>query len=337
MTWWDARWKTSLYRRKKVSFYYDLYGLYAIKEQVQDPIKNSMFTSEEVVNNSHLIDRTVARTLSAKLSYQTALSTDRIHSRLARISWGTWIIVSGTTLFWCFTAYQVAQTAGAQSLSAISAHILNNAISTQATSDNALTTILLRYGAKENNLIEQGQYWRFFMPIFLHVNLLHVGLNMLNLAVLGIYIERIVGHIRFLLIYVITGIISVIASFIFAPDLISVGASGAIFGLIGVYSTFVLTHRRAFPYGGLFALLWLIFIIGINLGMGLVIADVDNYAHLGGLASGLLLGWFFAPRYQLTSEQKLVDVHGLTHRWPLALLTILGTLLLASLALYLGN
>ncbi|WP_136625225.1 rhomboid family intramembrane serine protease [Dictyobacter kobayashii] len=289
------------------------------------------------MNDPHLLDGVATRTVRAKSSYRAALSQYRTQPQLARICWGTWIITIGSILVWCFTASQVAQTMGAHSLSAILTHIFNNAINTQPNSDDALTTILIRYGAKENNLILQGQYWRFLTPIFLHVNLLHVGLNMLNLVILGTFLERLVGHLRFLLIYLITGIISIIASFVFAPDVISVGASGAIFGLVGAYSIFVLVHRRAFPRGGLLALLWLVFIVGINLAFGFMIANVDNNAHIGGLISGCILGWWFTPLYRPTANQILIDTHRLSRSWPLALLTILGTLLLAILALHLGH
>ncbi|GCE05529.1 rhomboid family intramembrane serine protease [Dictyobacter aurantiacus] len=289
------------------------------------------------MNNPQLIDGVTTRTARARQSYRAALSYYRTRTPLARISWGTWLIVIGSSLIWCFTATRVAQAMGAHSLGAILNHVLNNAINTQPGSDEALTTVLIRYGAKENDLILQGQYWRFLTPIFLHANLLHIGLNMLNLVVLGTFLERLVGHLRFLLIYVITGIISIIASFVFAPDVISVGASGAIFGLVGAYSIFVLIHRRAFPRGGLMALLWLVIIIGINLGFGFMMANVDNNAHLGGFISGCLLGWWFTPLYRPGAEQILLDTHRLSRRWPLALLTILGTLLLAILALHLGH
>ena len=143
--------------------------------------------------------------------------------------------------------------------------------------------VLITYGAKDNDLILKGEYWRFVTPIFLHAHLLHVSLNMLNFVLLGILLERLVGHLRFLLIYLVTGVISVIASFYFAPQEISVGASGAIFGLVGAYSIFVLAHRRAFRRGGIPALLWIVIVIGVNLGIGFVIPNVDNYAHIGGL------------------------------------------------------
>ena len=133
------------------------------------------------------------------------------------------------------------------------------------------------------------------------------------------------------------------------------GASGAIFGLVGAYSIFVLVHRQAFPRGGVPALLWLVVIIGINLGLGFIVPNVDNYAHMSGLLSGCLLGWWFTPlyteaktskiadrhsnvsqpAYPMYQAQTLVDTHSLARRWPLALLTLLGTLALAILALHL--
>ncbi len=229
---------------------------------------------------------------------------------------------------WCLTAYQVALAAGAHGVHDILANVFSN-------SQNA--DVLVAYGAKYNDAIIQGQYWRFVTPIFLHANLLHIGLNMLNLVVLGIVIERIFGHLRFLLIYLVTGVISIIASFYFMPQEVSIGASGAIFGLVGAYSIFVLVHRRAFPRGGIPALIWLVVIIGLNLGLGLIIPNVDNYAHVGGFVSGCILGWCFTPFYLLqTGEGKavLTDMHSLSRRWPLALLTIAVTTLLAIIAVH---
>ncbi|HEU5227075.1 MAG TPA: rhomboid family intramembrane serine protease [Ktedonobacteraceae bacterium] len=269
-----------------------------------------------------------------QMSYQAALSRYRTLRGLARISWVTWIITIGTIIFWCFTAYQSAHAAGAHTLSEVLTNIGNNAVNVQDQDNDALTNVLLLYGAKDNALILQGQYWRFITPIFLHVNLLHVGLNMFNFLILGIFIERIFGHTRLLLIYLLTGVVSIIASFYFAPQEVSVGASGAIFGLVGAYSIFVFTHRRAFRRGGIPAMLWIVIVVGINLSIGLFVPNVDNYAHVGGLISGCILGWLFTPLYKPSSTQELVDTHGLSRRWPLAILTVLGTLILAIMALF---
>ncbi|GAC1389566.1 MAG: hypothetical protein NVS4B11_37670 [Ktedonobacteraceae bacterium] len=301
-------------------------------------------------------DTSVSRRQQIQRSYRTALNRHTATRGLQRVPWVVWLITLGTVAIWCFTAYQAALAVGAHNLRAIFANIASNALNVRAQDNDALSNVLITYGAKENMLIHHGQYWRFVTPLFLHANLIHVGLNMLNFVVLGVFLEQLVGHLRFLLIYLITGIISIIASFYFAPQEISVGASGAIFGLVGAYSIFVLVHRQAFPRGGVPALLWLILIIGINLGLGLLVPNVDNYAHIGGLVSGCLLGWWFTPLYTESktgnvpiAQQKediyhaayptyvahtLVDTHSLARRWPLVLLTIMGTLALAILALY---
>jgi len=285
------------------------------------------------VDNIFTENDNASRKLRTQMSYQTALSRYRSVRGLASISWVTWIITIATIAMWCFTAYHVALAAGAQSFRDIIVNVMNNAVNVQ--DNDALSNVLITYGAKDNDLIIQGQYWRFITPIFLHANLLHVGLNMLNFFVLGIFLERLLGHLRFLLIYLLTGIISIIASFYFVPQEISVGASGAIFGLVGAYSIFVLRHRRAFRNNGIPALLWLVLIIGVNLSIGLFVPNVDNYAHLGGLLSGCLLGWWFMPLYELSPNKALTDIHSLSRRWPLALLTIVSTLILAILARYL--
>jgi membrane associated rhomboid family serine protease len=284
------------------------------------------------VKNTLPNNEAAVRRLRIRTSYQTAINAYRARKGLARVSWATWLITGGTIFLWCITATMMAQTAGAHDIRAVLMNIASNAIDVH--DNDALTTTLIAYGAKDNSLMLQGQYWRFIMPIFLHANALHIGLNMFNLVVLGVFLERLYGHLRFLLIYLLTGVIGVIASFYFAPQEISVGASGAIFGLVGAYSIFVLVHRRAFPYGGIPALLWLLIIVALNLSIGFFVSNVDNYAHLGGLLSGCLLGWGFTPLYQSSADNVLVDKHTFKRRWPLAILTISGTLVLAIIALH---
>lgn len=278
---------------------------------------------------SHMLNTIeTSRKDAARLSYNAAIGQHRALSGLTRFSWVTWIITIGTIVMWCITAYQVALAAGAHTLRDILANVFSNA-------QNA--DVLVAYGAKYNQAIVAGQYWRFVTPIFLHANILHVGLNMLNFIVLGIIIERIFGHLRFLFIYLLTGIISIIASFTFSPQDVSVGASGAIFGIVGAYSVFMLVHRRAFQRGGIPVIIWLAVVVGINLGLGLVIPNVDNYAHLGGFLSGCILGWFFTPHYVLVTgngKGHMLDTHRLARRWPLAVLAIAAAFLLALIALH---
>jgi membrane associated rhomboid family serine protease len=278
------------------------------------------------------VDDRASRKLRTQISYQAALSKYKTLDGLSRYSWVTWSITLGTIIVWCITAYQFALATGAHTFHDIIVVTMNNAVSIQDKDNEALSNVLIAFGAKENDLINQGQYWRFVTPIFLHANLLHIGLNMLNFAVLGVFVERLIGHTRFLLIYLVTGVISAVGSYYFMPQEVSVGASGAIFGLVGAYSIFVFMHRRAFRNGGIPALLWLVFVIVGNLSIGLFVPNVDNYAHVGGLLSGCLLGWWFTPLFTLSDNKALVDTHSLSRSWPLALLTIAGTLILAIMA-----
>lgn len=292
-------------------------------------------TSENLYRNTLALapspDPQIERRQRIVFSYQWALG-DRRKSRKANFPWATWIIFWTTWVIWCVTAYQVALDAGARSFKEVLANIFAN-------SEDA--NVLIAFGAKYNPAILAGQYWRLITPIFLHANILHIGLNMLNFLLLGVIVERIFGHLRFILIYLLTGVISILASFVFASQEISIGASGAIFGLVGAYSAFILVHRQAFRYQGLLALGWLVLVIGINLGLGFVIPGVDNYAHVGGLLSGCLLGWFFTPFYMINPGvitqnglPMLADIHSLKRRWPLALLLIALTGLSAIIAIH---
>jgi membrane associated rhomboid family serine protease len=271
------------------------------------------------------------------LSYRTALTHYRQQPWLLRMPWITWIITIVTCLVWVFTSQQTAVALGLHGFSGWITFVVRDAISLSTRDNDALSQVLITYGAKDNTLILHGQYWRFVTPIFLHANALHIGLNMLNFVILGVVLERMLGAWRFLFIYLVTGIIASIASFHFSPQDISVGASGAIFGLVGAYSIFIVAHRRAFRFGGIPALGWLVLIIALNLGLGLFVQNVDNAAHVGGLLSGCVLGWWFAPLYKQIAQDRLIDVHSLGRRWHLALLTITGTLILAIIALHITN
>lgn len=263
----------------------------------------------------------------AVLSYQWAVGK-KARTRWLNFSWATWLIFVLTVGIWCVTAYRVALAARARTFQDILASILANSEDSQ---------VLLAFGAKDDVAILHGQYWRLVTPLFLHANILHLGLNMLNFLLLGLITERIFGHLRFGLIYLLAGVVSILASFIGVPQDISVGASGAIFGLVGAYSAFLLLHRRAFRYHGIIAFGWLLLVIGINLGLGFVLPDVDNYAHVGGLLSGCLLGWSFAPFYHMIPRDGgvlLVNARGLARHWLPAFLLIVLTIVSAIIAIH---
>jgi rhomboid protease GluP len=146
------------------------------------------------------------------------------------------------------------------------------------------TSTLIKFGAKFNPYIYEGEWWRFITPIFLHIGFLHLAMNTLALYFLGPAVEKIFGNTRFLFIYLFAGISGVIASFIFSPN-ISAGASGAIFGCFGALLYFALIYPKLF-----FRTMGpsVITVLVFNLIFGFTVSIVDNAGHLGGLAGGFL-------------------------------------------------
>lgn len=168
--------------------------------------------------------------------------------------------------------------------------------------------VLLAYGAKTNYWIQHGrQYWRFVTPIFIHVNLPHVLINMYSLWVIGPWVEKLYGSAKFVVFWVATGIAGVAASYLTTipgarPGLIgsfliksadepSAGASGALFGLVGVLFVFGIKYRRELPEGFKRAFgTGMVPVILLNLGIGFMARGViDNAAHTGGLLVGAAL------------------------------------------------
>lgn len=151
--------------------------------------------------------------------------------------------------------------------------------------------VLLGFGAKQNNLIvEQHQYWRLITSIFIHIGIIHLLLNNYALWIIGQEIERIYGSARFVILYLATGIVGSIGSFVFNPQATSAGASGSIFGLFGVMAAFAFRYRKEIPeFLSRDIKRRVIPIIFINLVFGFSVRIVDNSAHIGGLLSGVAL------------------------------------------------
>jgi rhomboid protease GluP len=190
--------------------------------------------------------------------------------------------------------------------------------------------VLIRFGAKANVLIAQGQVWRLLTSIFLHIGPMHLFFNSYALYVLGIEVERVYGSARFLLIYLLAGLYGSLLSFAFGPNL-SAGASGAIFGLLGVMVAYFRRHRETFGERGRQRLFSLLGVAGFNLVLGFTVPGIDNLAHLGGLVSGAALGWVLAPEYQVQVDERglpyVADRTSLRSRWwvvALAILLLMG-------------
>lgn len=152
--------------------------------------------------------------------------------------------------------------------------------------------VLIRFGAKVNVLINEGQWWRLITPIFIHIGLMHLFFNSFALYIFGPTAEWLFGRFRFVLFYVLTGVVGNVASYIFNPIAISAGASGAIYGIFGMYVYLYLRARRFVgPDTGKGIVVLVLINLVISFGQG-----VDLAAHLGGLVSGFLLTGLFIPR-----------------------------------------
>lgn len=149
------------------------------------------------------------------------------------------------------------------------------------------------YGAKVNALIAQGELWRLITPIFVHGSLLHVGFNTYALYVLGRQVETLYGWQRFTVLFFVSGLAGTVFSLLLTPAP-SVGASGAIFGLIGAEAVFMYRNRRLLGESAQRRLLNIVSIAALNLFLGLQ-GGIDNWAHLGGLVGGVALGWIIGP------------------------------------------
>lgn len=144
---------------------------------------------------------------------------------------------------------------------------------------------LIKLGAKVNQLINDGEYYRLLTSIFLHGGIMHLVFNMYALYSLGNIIEQVYGVKQYLIIYLTSGIIASYTSYLLSPY-ISVGASGAIFGLLGGCLVFGITARRKI---GKQFFLDISTVIILNIILGFSTPNIDNIAHLGGLVGGIII------------------------------------------------
>jgi membrane associated rhomboid family serine protease/Tfp pilus assembly protein PilF len=163
------------------------------------------------------------------------------------------------------------------------------------------TQVLLNFGASYGPYFRRGDYWRLVMPMFLHGGWLHILGNSYCLYILGPILERVYGYGRYLTIYVAAGVGGAFLSMTVSNN-ISVGASGAIFGIAGAMLVTGYAHRDAIPrrWGRAFGR-GIIPFIALNLVLGFSSHGIDNWGHLGGLATGALLAFIIPPpRHELT-------------------------------------
>ena len=152
---------------------------------------------------------------------------------------------------------------------------------------------MLDYGAMyEPYVIEGREYYRFVTSMFLHFGIEHLLNNMIMLGALGFNLEPEIGKIRFLLIYLFSGIFGNICSLLWntarAETVVSAGASGAVFGLMGALLGIVVRYKGRMI--GKLNKKKILLLAALSIYIGLTTAGVDNAAHIGGLASGFILG-----------------------------------------------
>jgi rhomboid protease GluP len=157
------------------------------------------------------------------------------------------------------------------------------------------TNVLLDFGASFSPYFRRGEYWRLVMPMFLHIGWLHLAVNSYALFLLGPILERVYGYGRFALLYVAAGMGSSAVSMSLSRN-IAAGASGAIFGIAGAMLVAGYLHREVIPprWGRALGRGILPFIV-LNLILGFSVKGIDNWGHLGGLLSGMVLAALIPP------------------------------------------
>lgn len=166
---------------------------------------------------------------------------------------------------------------------------------------------LYELGGNTASAVQAGEWWRLLSAPFLHAHLLHLLFNMIGLWSIGTLTERVFGPRQFLLIYLVSAAAGSVASLYFtAQNNVSVGASGAVFGIAGALIMAVFQHRRRLPQlfstqilGGMTVF------VGYSLLQGFAHPQVDNAAHLGGLLAGSIMGWLLPERFELETFLRL--------------------------------
>ncbi|RYU81284.1 rhomboid family intramembrane serine protease [Hymenobacter persicinus] len=148
---------------------------------------------------------------------------------------------------------------------------------------------LLAWGALHGSKLVAGEWWRLLTSIFVHGGIMHVTYNLVALGLIGWALERAIGTTRLALLYFLGGLGASLASAWWHPDIVSIGASGAIFGLFGGGLVLAFSHRVPSEARGIILIFTVLYGI-VGLLLGFLYPNTDNAAHLGGLGTGLLLG-----------------------------------------------
>lgn len=155
--------------------------------------------------------------------------------------------------------------------------------------NGADTQQLFQLGGMQTLAYNAGQHYRLWTSMFLHASVTHILGNMSSLIFVGNILEDLIGHVRYLLVYLLSGVGSAYLSLLFLnPNTVSVGASGAVFGVTGCLLIVTMFRYSNWKNGVVTALLYTIF---INLGVSVIDPSINLYSHLGGLITGIFCGF----------------------------------------------
>ncbi|MBI4762314.1 MAG: rhomboid family intramembrane serine protease [Chloroflexota bacterium] len=163
------------------------------------------------------------------------------------------------------------------------------------------------YGARINEFIQAGQLWRLLTPVLLHGSVTHIFFNMYALLSFGSALEQFFGRGRFLALYLLGAFAGNVTSFLLTGGY-SVGASTAVFGLVGAEAVFLYRNRRLLAGTFRNAIGNVLFIIAINLFLGASLPGIDNWGHIGGLLGGLMFTWFASPLWEIEGIAPMLYV-----------------------------
>lgn len=183
-------------------------------------------------------------------------------------------------------------------------------------------------GAKYEPDIRAGEVWLLVSPIMLHAGVIHLASNLFFQLRFGYVFEIRWTIPRFLAMYILTGIGASFMSSVLSPSSTSVGASGALFGLIGADVTYLIYNWNNLPQNKMEAC-FLVVVIIINFILGISTTGIDNWAHLGGLLTGLISAIWLLPHRSRHTHDKIF--------WGVSLGLTCGWFLMWSLLLWVGN
>ncbi|MEZ4669024.1 MAG: rhomboid family intramembrane serine protease [Anaerolineae bacterium] len=222
---------------------------------------------------------------------------------------------------------------------------------------------LFVWGANNGPLIfQQGEYYRLLTAMFLHAgiyrefggfalqNSLHIISNMYVLYAVGLSLERLIGHARFLIIYLLGGLLgSILSALLGGDNAYSVGASGAVFAILGAEFVYLWHQRRLMGVAGqsrrrtLIAFAIITFIGGFMSRLPGTNMQIDNWGHAGGLIGGLILAWFISPILNLRphpenpNDLQGIDVNPLSKNYWIVSIYVTGLIVLMFIGYFLAH